>query len=283
MKRISFFTIAICLTACSGRTPHKASPQPEAGVAPAEPPAAAAQVSGGVPWGEAGRQVEAQTPVSLRSRVRLAARPDDTEPAVEVGASLLLIYEIQNNGSSPVGIWHSGFWPNHRILVRDAKGEEAPLTPFGKTAVEAFDPRGAREKNVEWPLEPGAIDATEGAYDLAKLYELTLPGRYSVRVDYEEEILVRSNTLTFWLLPVGAAEPLAKLESWDREECDVAERPAAYPGRVASGETNGYLDTQKAALRELGVEVRWDAAALHYRVQAIKPTQAAPTSAADEE
>jgi len=170
-------------------------------------PAGGPVATAGVPWGEAGRQVAENTPVSLRSRVRLAAHPDDTEPAVEVGATLLLLYEMQNDGASPISIWHAGFWPNHRILVSNAKGEAAPLTPFGKTAMESFDPRGVRDKNVEWPLEAGAIDASEGAYDLNKLYELPVPGRYTVRVDYEEEMLVRSNTLPFWLLPVGAAEP----------------------------------------------------------------------------
>ncbi len=270
MRDLLIGASVVTLCACSGRASSPQPTEPEAAVAPAAPVAAPAATPG-VSWGQPGQTVADQAPVTLRSRVRLAAQPDNDEPAFEVGSPLLLAYQIQNTGAAPLSIWHAGFWPNHRIRVRDASGVEPPLTDFGRTVVAAFSPRGPRDKNVEWPLAPGAIDSSEGGYDLTKLYQLSEPGAYTVEVDYQEEVLVRSNRLRFWLLPVGAAEPLSRLDSWDKEECDVAERPAAYPGRVASGETNGYLETQKQALAALGVEVVWDPGSRRYRVKAVAP------------
>lgn len=117
-----------------------------------------------------------------------------------------------------------------------------------------------------WKIKPGAVDASEGAYDLAELYDLSVPGRYTVRVDYEEDLAFSSNTLPFWRVRAGALEPLRKLAGWDRGEVDVFERPAAHPGRAQTGETQGFITSQKEALRRLGVDVAWDAATGRYRI-----------------
>jgi len=69
--------------------------------------------------------------------------------------------------------------------------------------------------------------------------------------------------------PLAGIDPkalilLGKLNSWDGEECDIHERPEAYPDRVASGESNGWIDTHKEGLAKLGYEVAWDAKVRRY-------------------
>ena len=51
---------------------------------------------------------------------------------------------------------------------------------------------------------------------------------------------------------------LDKLNSWDSDELNVAECPQDHPGRVVSGETNGWILAHKEELQKLGVRVRWN-------------------------
>jgi hypothetical protein len=59
---------------------------------------------------------------------------------------------------------------------------------------------------------------------------------------------------------------LDKLNSWDAEELDVAECPTSYPGRIPSGETNGWIHTHKRGLEDLGFYVHWNCETMVYEV-----------------
>jgi hypothetical protein len=106
---------------------------------------------------------------------------------------------------------------------------------------------GPRDKNVEWIVKPGGKDASEGNYDLATLADLSVPGRYTVRVDYEEDISFASNTLAFWRVPKGARALLDALH--------------ANAGSAAD---------HQAALAKLGVDVTRDPKTGRYRVTAVR-------------
>jgi len=163
----------------------------------------------------------------------MEALPHDRIPHLEFGGPVKLRYEKKNVGKEELSVWHCGFWLNHRIRLLHYDRSEVPLTKLGKEGRDAFSPRGLRDKNVQWPIEPGKIDATEGGYDLRELFEISAPGRYRVKVEYEDDVRVVSNTLTFWLLPGEAAAAFIKINEWDKGECDVSERPNSHPGRVA--------------------------------------------------
>jgi hypothetical protein len=96
-----------------------------------------------------------------------------------------LHYQVRNVGTGPRIVWHSGFWPNHLVLVQDASGRQSPMTALGTAGRNMFSPGGPRFKNVKVTLLAGNIDDTEGRFDLHKLFVL-LPGTYSVQVVYEE-------------------------------------------------------------------------------------------------
>ena len=61
--------------------------------------------------------------------------------------------------------------------------------------------------------------------------------------------------------PASLAEAeLARLNRWcaGQDDCDVSERPGAYPGRVAHGETNGFILSSRERLAALGAGAAWD-------------------------
>jgi hypothetical protein len=117
----------------------------------------------------------------LRAKVALAKTQFTVGEAIEVK------YAVKNVSQTDQVLWHSGFWPNHLILVMDAAGKEPTLTGLGQAGRQAFAPGGGRDKNVPWTVKPGAEDATEGNYDLTKLCDLSKPGRYKVQYIYEEK------------------------------------------------------------------------------------------------
>lgn len=54
---------------------------------------------------------------------------------------------------------------------------------------------------------------------------------------------------------------LARMNEWctaQADECDVAERPDAHPGRAASGETNGWIHSHREQAAEHGITAVWD-------------------------
>lgn len=103
-----------------------------------------------------------------------------------VGEPIVVDYKVKNISNVELTIWHSGFWPNHLLLVRDFAGKEPTLTAAGRAGRRAFSPGGQRDKNVSRQLKPGEVDDTEGRYDLTALYDLLAPGRYRVQCVYEE-------------------------------------------------------------------------------------------------
>lgn len=127
----------------------------------------------------------------LRSKISLAQKQ------YKVGAPIVVQYEIRNFGKQPATVWHSGFWPNHLIVVKDAAGKEPPLTAFGKQTRNAFSPNGPRDKNYPVKLTPGQGDKTLGKYDLRMLFDLSTPGKYTVEYVYDEGDPVNSNVVKF--------------------------------------------------------------------------------------
>jgi hypothetical protein len=105
----------------------------------------------------------------------------------EVGEAMPVKYVVKNVSRGELIVWHSGFWPNHQILVQDADAMEPPLTAFGQQYRRAFSPGGERFKNVPVKVPSGGEDAAYEQYDLTKLYDLSRPGRYTVQYVYEEK------------------------------------------------------------------------------------------------
>lgn len=101
------------------------------------------------------------------------------------GDRISLTLSIKNRSKEPVTIWLSGFWPNHRVVVTDARGKEPPLTKDGKVRRDVFAPSGARDKNSPQVLAAGESHREMSNLDLTTLYELR-PGRYRVRATYHD-------------------------------------------------------------------------------------------------
>jgi hypothetical protein len=116
----------------------------------------------------------------LKARISLAKQ------SFEFGEPIETTFTIKNVSDERQIIWHSGFWPNHKLIVRDGADKEPQLTAAGSQRRSAFSPGGERDKNAPWEIAPGGEASTEGHYDLTKLYDLSKPGHYIVQCIYEE-------------------------------------------------------------------------------------------------
>jgi uncharacterized protein (TIGR03067 family) len=172
----------------------------------------------------------------LRARVSLA------EQKFPVGEPIEVKYVVKNVSKEEQTLWHSGFWPNHLVIVRNADGKEPALTEFGQQRRKAFSPGGERFKNVPVKVPAGGEDTASEQYDLTKLYDLATPGRYTVQYVYEEkqggwEGRLPSNEATFEVLPpVKNGERLGTEESklqglWLATELDGAGANVARDGK----------------------------------------------------
>lgn len=117
----------------------------------------------------------------LRTKVSLV------KAVVSSGQPVEIHFVKRNVSNEILVIWHSGFWPNHQIVVKDEKGQDAALTVFGKQTRAAFSPGGDRDKNFPMELKPDTADDSEGGGDLAHYFDLSKPGKYSVQIIYEEK------------------------------------------------------------------------------------------------
>ncbi len=106
----------------------------------------------------------------------------------EVGQAIVATYVVRNVSKEEQTVWHSGFWANHEVIVHDDAGKEPAPTEYGKECRRSFSPGGVRKKNTPVPIAPGDEDAAYEKYDLTKLYDLSRPGRYTVRYVYEEKL-----------------------------------------------------------------------------------------------
>lgn len=62
------------------------------------------------------------------------------------------------------------------------------------------------------------------------------------------------------------SEILSKLNSWHTEELYVFECHKQFPGRVASGQTGGWVLSHKRLLKDLGIYVHWNCVNQAYEI-----------------
>src|ERR1700736_87598 len=103
----------------------------------------------------------------------------------KVGEPIQVHYRLKNVSYAEQTVWHSGFWPNNKIVVLDADGKEVGLTEAGRQRRNAFAPGGARDKNVPVALAAGEADTALPTYNLLDFFVLDQPGKYSVQYLYE--------------------------------------------------------------------------------------------------
>jgi hypothetical protein len=129
----------------------------------------------------------------------LVSRVTAEKAEFKAGERIYIRYQIKNIDDEARTVWHSGFWPNHKIVVLDGDGKEAAPTAAGRERRGAFAPGGPRDKNVPVKLNRGDVDDAWVAYDLRELFVLDQPGKYTVQYHYEETKgeAVKSNVLEF--------------------------------------------------------------------------------------
>jgi hypothetical protein len=120
-----------------------------------------------------------------------------------VGQPIVVKYRTRNTSTAPIGIWHSGFWRNHRVIVHDAADQDVPFLPRGERNDKQFAPRAPHDPSELQPLGPDKEESNGPDIYLTQLFKLTQPGTYTVRFVYEErqtqgwDGTLESNTVKF--------------------------------------------------------------------------------------
>jgi RNA polymerase sigma factor (sigma-70 family) len=154
----------------------------------------------------------------------------------EVGEAIPVSYAVKNVSKDEQTLWHSGFWPNHEVIVRGADGKEPALTEAGKQRRQAFSPGGERKKNAPVKVPAGGEDAAYEKYDLTTLYDLSKPGGYTVQYFYEEKLggwegRLPSNEAAFEIVPAKEKKDAGLKES-GAVRSNGAEFQVVVEGRV---------------------------------------------------
>lgn len=91
-----------------------------------------------------------------------------------------------NSDDRAIIIWECGFWFNHILEVRDARGKQPPLTDLGQKCLSLFS-HDFRDKNRPIFLEPGRQHGRDGTIaDLSQYFRLG-QGEYRIRLTYEDK------------------------------------------------------------------------------------------------
>jgi hypothetical protein len=127
-----------------------------------------------VALGQAIRDPGVPNPVRASTRLQMLASVE--RGSVKLGEPIELHMHAKNVSSVALKLSHNMEPYEYRVIVTDASGAELPRTPLGRSML-TVEPMSFRDPVV---LEPGAEDQ-EVVWDLAKIYELTRPGKYFVR------------------------------------------------------------------------------------------------------
>lgn len=103
------------------------------------------------------------------------------------GEKIITEIEYKNQSNRDLTIWSCGFWPNHKVVVKDEAGESPPLTARGKQGRDAFAPAGDRDKNVPIVIASGKTSRGAGVkVDVASLYQLDSGHQYTLEIVYDD-------------------------------------------------------------------------------------------------
>ena len=112
------------------------------------------------------------------------------------GEPILISFQLKNVSEQPQVVFHSGFWPNHRLSVKDARGYNIPLTALGKETRAVFGSDTPRRKNFAVTLAPDQIDTSYGPYNLRDYFQIDDSATLYVRCLYAQgSVQVSSNEL----------------------------------------------------------------------------------------
>jgi|GEM_PF-3409414 len=182
MKRIVIILLALLVSvACTRTETPVEKKQPEA-KAQAKAPAA-----------EKVKDVSSLKPLSKKTLVwgmpvkGLSANITMAKDQYKVGDPIPVIYTKMNvSMDQDIDVWDAGFWPNHKIFVRDKDGNDVDPTAKGEKLAKAFAPGGDRDKNLKATIGPRMTRSPLERYNLQELFKLDTPGTYSVQIVYEE-------------------------------------------------------------------------------------------------
>jgi hypothetical protein len=129
------------------------------------------------------------------------------QDVVKVGSGLIVTILLTNTSSQGIEVSHSVTDHTeftHDFDVLDEKGKMVAHTKYGDEVKgeDQKQPPGIVDSFVLLPLEPG--QAMKDEIDIAKLFDLSAPGKYTIQIRRGERgIKLKSNVLTVTLTPAN--------------------------------------------------------------------------------
>jgi len=136
------------------------------------------------PWGK--------VVAGLQTRISFAS----DRSTFSKGEKIIIRFALRNVSDQSQTILVRGFWPNHRVDVFKGKAE-ASLTKEGSDVRKLFGMGGTEEKTSPRVVRPQGVVESYRPVELNKLFDLSQPGEYRVRVTFQDSEPVPSNELVF--------------------------------------------------------------------------------------
>jgi hypothetical protein len=125
--------------------------------------------------GQALRDPALPNPVRVSTRLQVLATVEQQN--VRLGEPIRVHFRTKNVSSAVLRIRNLDTAQDYGVIVTEASGLEPLLTPLGSL----LRTHQSISSQGPIPLAPGA-ESEEAVWDLAKLFQLTKPGRYFVRI-----------------------------------------------------------------------------------------------------
>jgi len=203
---------------------------------------------------------QADANASLQGRLIGGASQTGTV-VVAKGQPVLLRFEITNRGNKTIRLRTLPFWVGHRLDVSvDRRLGSAQRTRVGKQAALQYDP-AARGPWTTHTMRPG-IRVVLQRFNLAHHIDISLPGRYSLRIWHKGRVRMRSQLLHVWVVMPRVHAQLRHLRS-------------APLDAIALART-------RRALKKYGLRLHWDAVSRSYRLVEKGTGTSQPIAARDQ-
>jgi len=102
------------------------------------------------------------------------------------GEKIIPEIEYKNQTNRDLTIWSSGFYTNHKVVIKDEAGDSPRSTAAGTRWRKLFSQGTNRDGSRPIVIAPGKTESAAGPIDVAKLYQLEAGERYALELIYDD-------------------------------------------------------------------------------------------------
>lgn len=134
---------------------------------------------------ESSKGVVMDTKTTMRGAELSVSLPGKYHTGEEVAST----FSLKNNGKSDLFYGHTTDYNDFRVTIHDSQGKLVPFTRFGEEELSGTGEGQIVKKYFVKKLAPG--ETLQHSYNLERLFDLTVAGKYKVSVSIEINPKVR--------------------------------------------------------------------------------------------